>query len=271
MNDLDQLRLEIMIGRNVTRTEKFKRSISMFFEGVKDKIEYTGAVITGKHLPYNEEYVGATSVSQDVVESDPRRWVIEECVPACQVLWSKNIYTFMCSDPLDINAWIEIRLDSLSEENLLVLEQIKKKYNCYQYHAGCINISVRGMGKGAQEELVRMASMFAMQDVPDNLATMTIDEILMRLGCCRRVKNPNYEAEMEKWMNDLSFSNWGSPAPQEYDFFADRSLMTKSEDEYIRDFGAIKEGDKIYISKFHYDKHLAWLKYKNENISKKTI
>ncbi len=160
---------------------------------------------------------------------------------------------------------------SLSEENKLVLEQIKQKYHCYSYHPGCINISVSGMGKKAQEELVQMASMFAMQDVPDNLATISFDDILMRSGCYGEVKNPNFAAELETWREKISLGDWETPLPQEYYRVVQPCMMTKSEDEYIRDFGAVKEGDKIYISKFHYDKHLAWLRYKNENISKITL
>lgn len=58
------------------------------------------------------------SSPQEEVEKNPTQYIIQECLPACQELWKKNIYTFMVSDHLNEGTcWIEIIVDSLSEEN----------------------------------------------------------------------------------------------------------------------------------------------------------
>lgn len=42
-------------------------------------------------LPENEGYSETMSSPQEAVENNPKRFIIEECIPACQELWKKNI------------------------------------------------------------------------------------------------------------------------------------------------------------------------------------
>ena len=53
------------------------------------------------YLPVNDEFEETMTSPQEVVEKNPRKYIIEECIPACKELWSKNIYTFMVSDHLN--------------------------------------------------------------------------------------------------------------------------------------------------------------------------
>lgn len=263
MNELEKMILEARLGHKPSKMESIKNSISLFAASFQKKLKYTGAILTGKLLPYSKEYVGAPSVSQSVVEEHPEKWIIEECIPACQILWDKNIYTFMCSDQLDQNAWIEIRLATLSDENKQVLETIKKQYNCYQYHTGCINISVPGKGIRARQELIKIANMFAMQDVLDPTAFTTLEEILISSGCSKQIPNPAYKP-LEEQLKDLTFANWGMSMEEEYITVVDETKITRPVLDYITSFGAIWEDDKIYRSEFDYNKHLKYLEYLNK-------
>lgn len=225
----------------------------------------TAAVVSGKRFALDRNYEGASQVSQETVEKNPEKYVIKECLPACKILWDKNIYTFMCSDSLDGNAWIEFNLDNFSPDNLAILEDIKTKYECYQYHYGCINVSVKGMGKSAMEELVKMAEMFVMQDVPKNEATISLEKLLMECGCYVRKENPNF-VPFEKQLENMSFEDWGKPMEEPYVCEYDPSQMTKPIDEYVADYGAVYgEDGLIYKNEFHYNKHLNYLRYLDMN------
>ena len=43
-------------------------------------------------LPLNDEYSETMASPMEEVESNPRKFIIEECIPACKELWRKNIY-----------------------------------------------------------------------------------------------------------------------------------------------------------------------------------
>lgn len=262
--NLDEMLLDERLGRKATILDKAKLKVSILYRRLSSKLKDTAAVISGKKLANNKQYEGAPRVSQEMVEVEPRRWIIEECVPACQILWSKNIYTFMCSDSIDKDAWIELEIDCLSDENKEILEQIKEEYSCYHYHEGCINIPVEGMGLSAQSELISIADRFVMQDVPSKYATVDMEYIYMSNGCYKIVDNPNY-VPLEQQLANITFENWGLDIQEEKIRVFDPTLVTKSDDEYIDDFGAIKDSDSgiIYRSKFHYLKHLNFINSKN--------
>lgn len=249
------------IGRRPSVISRLKYKFGSFKEKIKD----TAAVLSGKRFANNKNYEGAPRVSQEEVETFPEKWIIKECIPACRILWDKNIYTFMCSDYVNSDAWIELAIDSLSPENLAVLEEIKQEYNTYQYHYGCINIEVNGMGRKAMEELIKIANRFAMQDVPKAEATISLEGLLMSCGCCNIVRNPKYES-FEKELEKSLTMGWGAPMEEEYIKVFDKSKVVKPYEEYIAEYGAVLDEDgTIYRSKFHYDKHLNYLKYLEVN------
>ena len=227
---------------------------------LKNKIKDTAAVLSGKRFANDKNYEGAPRVSQEEVETFAEKWVIKECIPACSILWDKNIYTFMCSDYANNNAWIELAIDTLSSENIAILEEIKKEYKTYQYHYGCINIEVNGMGRNAMEELIKIANRFVMQDVPKTEATISLEGLLIECGCSSIVRNPKYES-FEKELEKMMSSGWGAPMEEEYIRVFDKSKIVKPVNEYIAEYGAVLDEDgTIYRSKFHYDKHLKYLK-----------
>ncbi len=245
-----------------SRLDTFKYNVSLLYKKFIYKIKDTAAVLKGIKLADNIEYVGASRVSQEEVEMNPRKWIIEECILACQILWKKNIYTFMCSDGLDQNAWIELELDCLSEENLAILEEIKSEYPCYKYHEGCINIPVKGKGMDAQRELVKIASRFVMQDVPSKYAIISREDLLIEMGCYREIPNPDY-LPFEELLSNISFDNWHVPILPETLLILDESKIEKPVTTYINEYGAIVDyrDGTIYRSLYHYDKHVNYLKY----------
>lgn len=237
----------------------FTRS-KIFMAKIFGRMKETSALIRGERLVSDSKYVGAPRVSQETVESCPEKWVIKECIPACKILWSKNIYTFMCSDSADENAWIEIDLENLSAENLAILEDIKKEYNCYSYHYGCINIPVVGMGRKARNKLIEVANRFVMQDVPKKEATITLERLLIESGCSKIIRNPKFTSFEEELSKSMSLG-WGAPMEEEYIAVLDKDKITKSAEDYILEYGAVIDTDgTIYSSRYHYNKHLNYIR-----------
>lgn len=261
--EFEDIIFELNNGRKPNVFEKFKLNVSIFYKSMARRLMDTAAVISGKKLADNREYEGAPRVSQQMVEEEPRRWIIEECVPACQILWDENIYTFMCSDGVDFDAWIELELECLSPENRAILEEIRQEYVCYQYHEGCLNISVSGKGKKAQEELIKIANRFKMQDVPSKYATFSMERVYMINGCSKEIDNPNYVPLHEQLAN-MTFENWGFDIQEPTILVLDPTKIVKSDEEYISDIGAILDGDTIYVDEFHYNKHLKYVESLNK-------
>lgn len=54
----------------------------------------------------------------------------------------------MCSDGFDKDAWIELYVPSLSDENLEAINSITSNpdYCIYSYHTNCVNIKDKGKG-----------------------------------------------------------------------------------------------------------------------------
>ena len=61
------------------------------------------------------------------VENNPEEFIIPELLPACKFLWSKNIFTVMCSNRSDKDEFY-IELDSLSETNAKIFKKLVKRY-----------------------------------------------------------------------------------------------------------------------------------------------
>lgn len=222
-------------------------------------------------LPVNEEYSETMSSPMEEVEKNPKRYIIEECIPACQILWDKNIYTFMVSDHLNEGeTWIEVPLDALSEENKNVILSLSGEdiIKC-PYHKGCIYFGVNYIGKKAQDRLIEIANMFEMQDVQKGLAYITIPEFLMNYcNCYDEVNNPEYYPLEEspelistfeglnkynEWLNSIH----SRKTIRKYN----PNKLDKPIENYLQENNMIMDGDKIYLSGYHYDKHLKYLKY----------
>lgn len=222
------------------------------------------------YLPVNDEFEETMTSPQEVVEKNPRKYIIEECIPACKELWSKNIYTFMVSDHLnDGECWIELDADALSDDNKSIYlgldsNEVKK----FSYHRGAINFGVRCVGKKAQEKLLEIAQKFEMQDVQEKLGYISIEKFLMDYcECYEEYENPEYIEMKPSWeMENLSFDELANYM-MKYDEWQSsiqsmktlkrfcKKKLSKSLEELVKEHGMILEGERVYLSKFHYDKH----------------
>ena len=225
-------------------------------------------------LPENAELNETESSPQELVETNPRRFIIEECIPACQELWSKNIYTFMVSDHLNEGqCWVEIIADGLSDENKDVFMNLSgEDVIKFSYHKGAINFGVNLVGKEGQLRLLELAKQFQMQDVPVNQAYITMQDFLMKYcDCYDEIPNPNYIEMEPAWKMDLSieqiadymekYDEWqDSPASQKTFKKFNPNKLTKSVNEVAEEKGMIIDGDRVYLSEFHYKKHQNYLK-----------
>ena len=114
----------------------------------EEKRKYSEELAQKGFLPINDELEETSHSAQEEVEQQPKKYIIEECIPACQELWSKNIYTFMVSDHLNENvSWIEVIFESLSEENKKILQELSgDDVIKFSYHKGCANFGVKKVG-----------------------------------------------------------------------------------------------------------------------------
>lgn len=229
-------------------------------------------------LPRNEDYDETTSSPQEEVETHPTRYIIQECIPACKELWSKNIYTFMTSDHLNIGiCWIEIISDCLSEENKKIYSDFTEEEAIkFSYHQGTINFGVQCVGIEAQARLLELAQRFQMQDVPKNQAYISIERFLMDYcHCYNEVPNPQYRHMVLPWETNLSldemveylqkYDDWSNSieSSETIRVFAPEKV-TNSISELATKHDMILEKDRVYLSPFHYKKHKKYLEYKQK-------
>lgn len=234
-------------------------------------------------LPKNEEFEETMYSPQELVENNPRKFVIEECIPACQELWSKNIYTFMVSDHLNEGeCWIEIIEDALSDENKEIFSNLSgSNVMKFSYHHGSINFGVKCVGKQGQERLLELAKQFQMQDIPAVQGYISLQDFLMDYcGCYDEVPNPNYVEMKPTWKMDLpanqlidyikKYDEWeASDASKKTIKKFNRAKLVKPASEVAKEKGMIIDGDRVYLSAFHYKKHQKYLEYiKNESYLK---
>ena len=228
-------------------------------------------------LPENAELCETMTSPQEIVESNPRQFIIEECIPACQELWSKNIYTFMVSDHLNEGqCWIEIVFDNLSDENKDIFMQLTgDDIIKFSYHKGCINFGVKYVGRKGQQKLLELAKKFKMQDVPKKQAWISEKEFLMNYcRCYDEYDNPNYSPMLPPWEANIEmdklpdymekYEQWelSEESHQKIKKFAP-SKANKSISEYANEHGMVYEDGRVYLSQFHYQKHKNFVHYMN--------
>lgn len=238
----------------------------------KEKEEYKKEILSKGFLPINDELNETMTSSVEEVEKNPRTFIIEECIPACKELWKKNIYTFMVSDHVNEGVcWIEVFADNLSDENKEIFTQLEgEDIIKFSYHPGCISFGVNSVGAHAQERLLELAQKFQMQDVPYREAYITLPEYLINCGCYDEVENPNYVPMAEPWNMDLpleqignymiKYDEWrGSDKSKKTNKVFSQTKMTKPLEEYFDGTGVIYDGDRVYLSEYHYKKHLNYV------------
>ena len=129
-------------------------------------------------FPVAEDYQSVCPTDMEFVEANPERYIVPECIPACKELWSKNVYTFMVCDFLDLEAgwaWICIKDNLLSDRNKEILASLSRIPNVKvitndSYYKNTAYIEVPFVGQAAQDALLDIAKRFEMQDVPEGYA-----------------------------------------------------------------------------------------------------
>lgn len=255
-----------------------KKDIERFFapkteeEKRMEREKYKREVLEKGFLPVNDGYNETMHTSMEYVEANPREFIIEECVPACCELWNKNIYTFMVSDHLNEGVcWIEVISKNLSDENKEIFNSLEgEDVVKFSYHKGCVNFGINTVGERGQKRLLELAQNFKMQDVPYGEAYITINEFLFNCGCYKEIKNPDY-VEMENPLGlDLppkemlkrsrEYHDWlSSSRSSETIKVFDQSKVTKPLEEYFEGREEILDGDRVYLSNYHYQKHMNYV------------
>lgn len=237
-------------------------------------------------LPENDGYCETMSSPQEEVEKNPEQYIIQECLPACKELWGKNIYTFMVSDHLNAGmCWIEIIADSLSEENKDIYSGLSgDDVIKFSYHNGTVNFGVRCVGKEGQRRLLELSQKFQMQDVPLNQAYISPQDFLMEYcNCYEEYPNPNYKPMVAPWEAGIQiekmadymekYEQWQESAESQQLLrkFAPEKA-TKGIEELTNEHGMVFEDGRVYISPFHYNKHLNYVNSMNRpEVSDSTI
>ena len=226
-------------------------------------------------LPLSEEYAPVMAANMEDVEANPKKFIMTECLDACSILWSKNVYTFMVSDWNNDEAWIEVFMDGLSEENKnYILSLSDKGIHLFEYHPGTVCIGVGCFGEQARQLLIEIANGFQMQDVYQGYGYLDVETALSRVGCTKTEKNPDYifmelpgdDASTDEY---LAYYEWVGNGGENQEFIQvfDQSKVKEPLDMNFEgtDFIYVPEEDRVYLSKYHYDKHLKYLQYCGEH------
>lgn len=199
-------------------------------------IDWSNEVVSKGFMEPNREYIGGEHLPMEFVSLEPEKYVINECLTACKVLWGKNIYTYSSSDYNDNYTSITILIDHLSPENMDILSTYinnpQNKFGVKVIKNGkYLEFRVDAIGFHAGSELLNLAGMFTIQDVPEKSAYLNISDI-----------NENY--------------SW---------------YLENLKPGYVVD----GDSNRIYINQFHYYKHMRYVDasriYEEEFSLKKTV
>ena len=127
---------------------------------------------------------------------------------------------------------------------------------------------------------MEIAQKFEMQDVQEKLGYISIEKFLMDYcECYEEYENPEYIEMKPSWeMENLSvdelanykikYDEWQSSiqSMKTLKRFCKKKL-SKPLDELVKEHGMILEGERVYLSKFHYDKHKKYVEsiFKDNN------
>ena len=203
------------------------------------------------------------SCKMDDVEINPQEYIIPECLEACKILWSKNIFTFMCSNNDDFGyTWIATY--DLSNENQEVLEKLKTMGYVDKYR-GAPKLFVNEMGINAKNKLIELSNQFVMQDIP--YGYQSVESFLMNTcNCYKDIPNPEYEymkpADEKDWDKYIAFLDYG-------DSIKSQKTIKRKIAKYINEAGLsnlyVENEDKIYLNNYYLNKHNNYLKYIYDN------
>ncbi|MBQ8193381.1 MAG: hypothetical protein IJZ46_04870 [Bacilli bacterium] len=145
-------------------------------------MDWSSKLIDKGYMAPNMEYVGGDHLPLDVVCLEAPKYVINECLDACKILWGKNIYTYSSSDYNDDYSSITVLCDNLSPENMDIISNYmldhNNKYGVNVVRNGnYIEFKINAIGEHARIALIGFASMLTMQDVPEKEAYISVSSI----------------------------------------------------------------------------------------------
>lgn len=223
-------------------------------------------IAEGKPKKYNYTYVGMETVMQN-----PAEYIIPELLEACKMLWSMNIFTFMCSNREDYGHSY-ILLEKLSDENQAIFDEIRKKHPknfIYSQYRKCFGIDFYTENLSEQEIVERFEKAinhFVPQDI-QNTFYLTREQFLLDCGCYKEVPNPKYvenPGPMPMGTDLSTLDEWFEKCHQpklikEFD----ESKVIKPIEEYLKEKGVTTYDPKtkrIYQSEFFLKRHLEFEK-----------
>lgn len=103
-------------------------------------------------------------VELEEVINNPDEYIIPQCLPTCEVLWGKNIETFMVSNNEDDDLYV--LLFNISNQNKLLLEYLIQEDSRYffDHYRGTYGIRTKGKDEFSTKELIDLACRLQMQD-----------------------------------------------------------------------------------------------------------
>lgn len=215
-------------------------------------------------------------VQTDEVAENIDEFIIPECQEACKSFWTKNIFTYMCSNRDDgDNKYV--LLSRLSPENKAIFEKLKKEdpeHYFYSDYREAYGIRARGDGEEVSKELEKLTEKFKMQDVLEGYYTVE-NFLIQHFDLSKTVPNPDYVEDLEMPdMDDFDSVEDFLRASREYtkrfvepetiEVF-DETKMTKSAEEYIAEteYKDLYDPERkvVYFSEFYKRGHLRYLEY----------
>lgn len=103
-------------------------------------------------------------VEMEYVINNPNEYIIPQCLPACKILWNKNIETFMVSNNEDDHLYV--LLTNISEDNKNLLNHLIQEDSRYyfDYYRKTYGFKVEGIDNSAASELSTLANQLKIQD-----------------------------------------------------------------------------------------------------------
>ena len=103
-------------------------------------------------------------VELENVINNPNEYIIPQCLPACEILWNKNIETFMVSNNEDDHLYV--LLTNISEDNKNLLDYLIQQDSRYffDHYRSTYGFKSEGVDKAAASELSTLANQLKMQD-----------------------------------------------------------------------------------------------------------
>lgn len=173
------------------------------------------------------------------VESNPEEFIIPELLPACKVLWSKNIFTIMCSNRSDKDEFY-IELDSLSAKNSEIFKTLAKKCpenfmwnNSEVCHRISISKNDTKKNKNIIKSFLTLVDDFELQDIQPNKYFTT--EQYLDEHCSYEVRN---DRKLEKKRKTLEQCIKDNNDADKFD----------------------AKTERIYYHKYYLDKHINYLR-----------